>query len=185
MDIVARAKAIILSPATEWTLIEGEPGDVAGLYQNYIAILAAIPPVCMLIGAWLFGIGGFRPGLSEAIALLIMRYLLWLVLVYVMTWIVDALAPNFGGRKDFFSSLKLVGYAFTPSWVIGVVFLIPALSFLALLGFLYSLYVLYLGVPAMTKAPQNKALIYTVASVVCCIVAAFIISWIGHSIIRY
>jgi hypothetical protein len=183
MDIVARARAIILSPATEWNIIEVEPGDVAGLYQNYIAIVAAIPPICMLIGSWIFSINGFRPGLFGGIFSAIVSYLLSLVSVYVIAWIVDELAPTFSGRKDFYSSLKLVGYSFTPSWLVGVFFLIPALGFLAILG-LYSLYLFYVGVPAMTKAPRDKSLIYTVVAVVCGIVASVIISWIVHLITR-
>jgi len=45
MDIVARAKAIMLTPKTEWPVIEHEPGDPAYLFSNYVAILAAIPAV--------------------------------------------------------------------------------------------------------------------------------------------
>jgi hypothetical protein len=184
MDIVARAKAIILSPATEWNVIENESGDIAGLYQNYIAIVAAIPPICMLIGGWVFGIGGFRPGLFGGILSAIVTYLLSLVMVYVVAWIVDALAPTFSARKDLFSSLKLVGYSFTPGWVAGVFFLIPALGVLAILGMLYGLYLFYLGVPVLTKAPRDKSVVYTIVAVVCGVVASAIISWIVHLITR-
>ena len=180
MDIVARAKAIILSPATEWTLIEGEPGDVAGLYRSYIAILAAIPPVCRLVGSLLFGTDGLRHGIVSAIV----YYLLSLVAIYAVAWIVDALAPTFSGRKDLFSSLKLVGYSFTPGWVAGIFFLIPGLRFLEILGLLLSLYVFYLGVPVMTKAPKDKVLPYTIVALVCGVIAWIIIFWIGHLIIH-
>jgi uncharacterized membrane protein YGL010W len=179
MDIVARAKAIILSPATEWTFIEGEPGDAAGLYRNYIAILAAIPPVCRLVGSLLFG----TDRIGHAILSAIVYYLLSLVAIYVVAWIVDALAPTFSGRKDLFSSLKLVAYSFTPAWIVGVFFLIPALRFLAILG-LYSFYLFYLGVPVMTKAPKDKAVAYTIVALVCGVIAWIIIFRIGHLIIN-
>ena len=68
-----------------------------GSIRNYIAILAAIPPVCRLVGSVLFGIGGF----GHAIVSAIVYYLLSLVAVYVVAWIVDALAPNFSGAKTF------------------------------------------------------------------------------------
>ena len=179
MDIVARAKAIILSPATEWTFIEGEPGDVAGLYRNYIAILAAIPAVCRLVGGLLFG----TDRIGHAILSAIVYYLLSLVAIYVVAWIVDALAQTFSGRKDFFSSLKLVGYSFTPAWLVGVFFLIPVLRFFAILG-LYSFYLFYVGVPVMTKAPKDKVAAYTIVALVCGVIAWILIFRIGHLIIH-
>ena len=59
--LIARAKAILLSPRTEWPVIAAEPETVANLYKNYILILAAIPVVAgfikgSLIGTTLFGI---------------------------------------------------------------------------------------------------------------------------------
>ena len=42
MDLVERAKAIIMTPKTEWLRIATEPGDPAYLFANYVAILAAI-----------------------------------------------------------------------------------------------------------------------------------------------
>ncbi|MEJ0067133.1 MAG: hypothetical protein WDM85_18400 [Caulobacteraceae bacterium] len=41
---------ILLSPKTEWDRIELEPATVKGLYTGYICILAAITPICTLIG---------------------------------------------------------------------------------------------------------------------------------------
>ena len=44
MDIVARAKGILVEPKAEWPKIEREPGDISYLFSSYVAILAAIPP---------------------------------------------------------------------------------------------------------------------------------------------
>ena len=46
MNLVERVKAILLQPKSEWPVIEREPGDAGTLFTNYVAILAAIPPVC-------------------------------------------------------------------------------------------------------------------------------------------
>jgi hypothetical protein len=53
--------------------------------------------------------------------------------------------------------------------------LIPALAILGLLCALYSLYLLYLGIPVLMKSPDDKSLIYTVVVVVCAIVVSIII----------
>jgi len=68
MNLVERVKAILLTPKTEWTAIEGEPGDPQFLFTNYVAILAAIPAVCHFIGMSIVGInmpmvGTFRVGI--------------------------------------------------------------------------------------------------------------------------
>src|SRR5689334_7373561 len=97
MDIIARVKAILLTPKTEWLVIEREPGDPAYLFANYVAILAAIPAVCGFVGSSIVGIsvpiiGTLRVGIVSGIASALVQYLLAFVMVYVMALIIDALA---------------------------------------------------------------------------------------------
>src|SRR5690606_29187893 len=59
--LIARIKAILTTPKTEWPVIAAESETVAGLYKNYILVLAAIPAVMgfiksSIIGYSLFGI---------------------------------------------------------------------------------------------------------------------------------
>lgn len=49
MDLIERAKNIILRPSHEWEVIEGETVQIAELYKRYIIHLAAIGPVVSLI----------------------------------------------------------------------------------------------------------------------------------------
>jgi len=173
MNLVERVKAILLTPKTEWRAIEPEPGDPAYLFTNYVAILAAIPAVCGFIGMTIAGrsAGG---GLIAAVV----YYVLTFVMVYVVALIADALAPTFGARKDQPSALKLVVYSMTPAWVAGVFSLIPSLAILVLLGWLYGLYLLWLGVPVLMKAPDEKSVPYTAAVAVCAIIVAIVFGWI-------
>ena len=177
MNLVARVKNILLTPQTEWGVIERESGDAAYLFKTYVAILAAIPAVCGFIGASIIGAAGYRTGFFFGLMSAIVSYILTLVGVYVMALIIDALAPSFGGRKDFASALKLVVYSSTAAWVAGIFSLIPALAILGLLG-LYSLYLLYLGVPVLMKSPPEKSLFYTIVAIVCAIVV-----WIAIAMI--
>src|SRR4051812_4514293 len=130
MDIVARAKAIMLTPKTEWLVIEREPGEPAYLFSNYVAILAAIPAVCGFIGASIIGIslpivGTVRVGIVSGIVSALVQYVLAFVMVYVMGLIIDALAPTFKGQKNQANALKLAVYSMTPVWLAGVFSLIP------------------------------------------------------------
>jgi hypothetical protein len=166
--LAERVKGIIVAPAAEWQTIEREPGDPRFLFTNYVAILAAIPAVCGLIGGILLGLP-----ILAALAIAVFRYVMSFVSVYVMAFIVDQVAPTFAGRSDFESALKLVTYAATPIWLAGIFRLVPGLSFLSILG-LYALYVLYTGVTPMMRTPADRALVFTVVVVLCMIVVAIV-----------
>ena len=47
--LIERAKAILLSPKTEWDVIANEPASVTTLYRKYAMILAAIPAVAQFL----------------------------------------------------------------------------------------------------------------------------------------
>lgn len=171
MNLVERVKNILLQPKTEWGAIAGESTSVADLYKAYIVPLAAIGPAASIVGMSVVGIslpftGTFRVPLTSAVAHGITSYVLALVGVFVIALIIDALAPTFGGEKNQIQALKVAAYASTPSWLAGIVLLLPMLGIVGLLAGLYSLYLLYLGLPLLMKAPQEKAVGYTAVVVV-------------------
>ena len=187
MNLVDRVKNILLSPKTEWPVIEQEQTDVKTLYLSYIMILAAIPAIAgviatMMIGGMVGAIGG-RPGLGAgmsggfAIAHALVSYVITLVVVFVVALIVDALAPTFGGTKSQINALKLVAYSATAGWVASIATVIPILGWIvAIIGSLYGIYLLYLGLPVLMKCPEDKAVIYLVVVVVVYIVLTWILS---------
>ena len=182
MALVDRVKNILLTPKTEWRVIEAEPTTVADLYKGYILPLAAIGPVASAIGALAFGYRGFgisyRPPVGTVLASAFVTYLLTLGGVYVLALIIDALASNFGGTRDQMQALKVAAYSSTASWVAGIFALIPALSVLGILG-LYSLYLLYLGLPVLMKVPEEKALGYTGVVVIAAILLFLVIGLVA------
>jgi hypothetical protein len=178
-SLVERVKAILLKPTETWDRIDGEPATIQGLYTGYVCILAAIGPIASFIGGQIFGLGAFivhfKPSLVSGLVTAIVAYVMSLAMVFVMALIIEALAPSFGGVKDRVQAFKVAAYAYTASWVAGVFALVPALSLLAILGGLYSLYLLYLGLPRLMKAPQDKALAYTAVAVIVAIVLSMVI----------
>ncbi len=172
MDIVTRAKNMILSPIAEWPVIAAEPDDLQGLYRSYIARLAAIPALAALIGnGLLFGRLSFGFALLGAIVL----YVLSLIAIYVIAWSAARLAPMFGGEDNVDRGLKLIAYGSSASWVGGVFRIIPVLSVISLLCSIYSLYVIYTGVTPMLGVPQNRVVGYMVALIVAIIVVIVVI----------
>jgi hypothetical protein len=180
MDIIERVKAILLTPKSEWLVIERESGDPTYLFTNYVAILAAIPAVCGFIGTSIIGIslpviGTVRVGIVSGIASAIVKYLLAFVMVYVMGLIIDALAPTFNGQKNQPNALKLAVYSMTPVGLAGIFSLIPGFRVLGILG-LYGLYLLWVGLPPLMKSPEEKSIGYAAALVVCALVVSFVIA---------
>ena len=175
LDIVERVKAIVLRPAAEWRAIETESGDTGYLFTNYVAILAAIPPVATFIRRVIIGAPGPRFGghahfgFFSSLFGAVIHYLATFVVVYATAIIIDALAPTFLARKNQENAMKLAVYSMTPAWLAGVFALIPGLGFLRILG-LYSLYVFWLGLPVLMRPPPDKTAPYAIATVLCGIV---------------
>src|SRR5687767_8812350 len=62
MNLADRAKNIVLTPRTEWPLVDAEPTTVKGIYTGYVVPLALIPAVAGFIGSSLIGVS--VPGLG-------------------------------------------------------------------------------------------------------------------------
>ena len=179
MNLVERVQAILLKPKETWPVIAAEAGDIPSIYKNYLVYLAAIPAIAGFIGMSLVGVGAFgvsfRVPFLTGLVNMVVGFVLALAMVYVLALIANALAPTFKGEKNLLNAFKLVAYGATAGMVGGIFNLLPALSMLGLLAALYSIYLLYTGIPVMMKAPEDKALGYTAVLIVCGIVAGIIV----------
>lgn len=177
--LVERVKAIMFTPAETWDQIDGEPATIKGLYVGYACILAAIGPIARLIGSQLFGsrffYGSFHPSFVASLSAAVVSYVLSLVGVFVLALVIDALAPSFGGTKNRIQAFKVAVYSWTAVWVTQVFALLPPVSALSIIG-IYSLYLLYLGLPKLMKAPADKALPYTAGVIIADIVIYVIVA---------
>jgi hypothetical protein len=186
--LVARAKAILLTPKSEWPVIASESTTVADLYKGYIIPLAAIPAIfgflkMSLIGTTVMFAGTYRVGIGAGLTSMVLGYVLSLVMVYVMGLIIDALAPTFGGQKNNIQALKTMAYAYTASWVAGVAQVLPGIGMLiVIVGGIYSIYLLYLGLPNTMKCPPEKAGGYTAVAIIIAIVLGFLTAMVVGSI---
>ncbi len=182
VDIVERAKAIILSPAAEWRAIEPESGDAGYLFVNYAALLAAIPPVCEFLRRGVFRWGGPRfhhfhhAGFFSSLSGAVVRYLATFVALYLMAVIIDGLAPTFSAAKNQQGALKLTVYSMTPIWLAGVFALVPGLGFLRFLALLYGVYIFWLGLPVLMKCPSDRTGPYALAAIVSAIILSIVVA---------
>src|SRR5690606_29681244 len=188
MNLVARVKAILLDPSKEWPVIDQETHTVKDLYLSYLLPLAGIAALATLIGAmvWGYNVGpvSVRYGFGDALSVAVMGLVMSMVVVYVLAWIIAALAPTFKGEKNFLKAFTVAAFSMTASLVGSFFAILPALAWLiGLIGGLYSLYLLYKGLPVLMKAPTDKALGYTVVVVIAAIVCNVIVGAVLASVL--
>jgi hypothetical protein len=177
MNVALRAKAMLADPFVEWKAIEREPGDPAYLLSRYVAVLALVPAASSFIGASLIGVivadgTTLRTPVFNGLFGAVFGYAVSCVTVLLLGLLINVLAPAFNGRRDFDNAFKLAVYSFTPIWLAGIFLLLPGLRFLVLTS-CYGAYVLWLGLPLLTKSPERQALSFAAVIVVCAFVLAY------------
>lgn len=186
MNLVDRVKNILITPKTEWEVIKNEQTTTADLFAKYVMILALIPVLATFIGQSLIGIslgpfGSYKIPVSNGLIYAVVYYILSIVGVYLVAFIIDALAPSFGSTKNMEASLKVAVYSYTAAWIAGIFSIIPILGILGILG-LYSLYLMYLGLKIVKDTPQDKLVGYLVVVIIIAIVIYFVIGMIVAAI---
>jgi hypothetical protein len=187
MALVERVKNICGKPKLEWPVIAAETTSTRELLTGYVLPLAAIGPIAVFIGGSLIGrslpfVGSYRVPVTAGLTMAAFTYLMTIVGIFVLAFIINALAPTFGGEKSGAQALKVAVYSYTPGWIAGALNILTSLSLLAAVAGLYGLYLLYLGLPRLMKAPQEKAAGYTVVVVLCAIVLSVVIAAIGGTV---
>jgi len=181
MDTIERVKKIILSPKTEWQVIDTEETSVSKLLTSYLVILAMIPAIGWFIGYGLVGhnVPGIHMGIINfAIRQAVISFLGTIGSAFLTAYIINWLAPRFGSKEDFNRAFRLVVYSYTPMCVAGILYIFPALSSLAGVVGLYSLYILYLGIAPMMKTPEEKITTYFLSTIIFVILIFLLISMI-------
>jgi Yip1-like protein len=174
--MIGRVKGILLEPRATWKEIDAEftkPGEIWG---KYIIPLAAIGPIALLIGLLMFGQRIAFTSLTNSVSLTsaltagIGSYVLALLMVFLLSRIISLLAPGFGGQRNDVQGLKAAAYSYTASWIGAVFLLLPALGLVSLIFSLYSLVLLYIGLPIVMKVPKDRAMGYTAVVIIVAIV---------------
>jgi hypothetical protein len=177
--LIARVQRLLLSPATEWDTIAGEAADVQKIYVNYVGPLLIASAIAGALSLLFFGFG-----FGTTIQLLLTQIVLGLIGVYVVAFVINALAPTFGATPDMGQAFKLAAYAPTAAWVGGIFQIVPMIgSIVAIVGGLYSLYLLYVGLPKLMRPPEDKVVIYILAIIGVMIVIYLAIGFISSSML--
>jgi len=178
--MIGRAKGMMLEPRATWKEIDSEFTKPGELWGKYIIPLAAIGPLAATVGMILFGrrvplTSMTTPvTITTAISSGIAGYVLALLSVFVLSRVISLLTPGFGGQRNDVQALKAAAYSSTAAWIGGVAQLLPALGLVSILFALYSLVLLYIGLPIVMKVPKDRAMGYTAVVIIVSIVVFLI-----------
>jgi hypothetical protein len=181
MNLIERAKNMIITPKTEWLVISSESTTAQQVTMTYVLPLALAAAAAAFVGHGFLS-GGHMAigwGIYSAIEVLVSSVLS----VFVSAFVVDALAPSFGSEKDFNRSARLVAYSYTPSLIGSLLAIYPPIGIIGSLFGLYGIYLWYLGLGPMKNTPEDKKVLYMIVSVVVLIVIWAIIAAILAAIL--
>lgn len=172
--ILSRAWDLLRQPKKEWVQIKAEETTIPNILLGYVTPLAAIPPVCDLIGSVLFNrLLTVEPG--EALIRAIVTWLVSVGLVFFLGVLVNVLADNFDGDKDELAAQKIAAYSMTPAFLSGFFSLWPPLWWVSLFALAAMVYIMYRGLPELMKTPPDRALSYAATVTVAAAVAGIVL----------
>lgn len=197
-NLIARVRNLLLQPGATWDEIDREPATVRGLYVGYVIPLVLVSVVAGLVGHLVFGasvglgpFGGITVRYSPVwlVGQAVLQFGFSLASVYILARIIDALAPNFGATPDPMRALKVAAYAPTASWAAGAFGLFPPLGIVIFAGAIYSLFLLYWGLPKLMRAPAERAgsyfgvvlVVAILVNLVIAIIVGGVMSWGGNA----
>lgn len=186
-----RVLILLLHPAEAWDEIDQEPATIEGLYRTWVLPLAAMPAVATAVG--LISFHGFvlfgtryQPSFISIIGDSIAQYILILIATYLMAVVIDIAAPQFQGERSLVQAFKLTAYSGTAAWVFGLCALLPmAGELIAFLGGLYSLYLLYQGLPKLMRSNPESNLTYFGLVLAVAVLMYALINTVAHNVGDY
>jgi hypothetical protein len=189
MRLVERAQNILLRPGQTWPAISKEYSSVGAIYRSYVLPLAAIPALCSWIGHSLWGvsypgIGSMHVSWGSAAMGGAATYVGQLIAVFALGLVIDVLAPTFGAKRNQVQAVKLSAYGATAAWLGGVFQLVPGGQWLTLLAALYTLYLLWSGLPTLMKPEPDQEVGYRVVTIVAAIVVYLVAAAIASAFLQ-
>ena len=187
INVVDRAKNILITPKPEWSVIEKEQYSNSIILTSYVLPMLLIGAVATFIGQGLIGVNtgfGSTANITGGLVGMLMFIAFSVVLVLGVAAAIDVLGPSFGSEKNWARSFQLAVYSLTAAYVGSLFFIFPALWILVLICALYSLYPLYTGLPILKKTPVDKQIAYFAIILIVTVLLFILISILEREIIK-
>jgi len=185
MNLVDRAKNIIMTPKTEWNVIAAEEPNAKAIFMGYALPLILASALAGFIGNGFLWGSGYHGALAIKWGLYIgiQTAAMGIIGLWLTAYIVDYLAPNFGSEKSIGRAMQLVAYAMTPVWVGGLLMIFPPIGLIGSFLGLYGIYLIYLGLPKIMKTAEDKTIAYMVVTFIVMIIVFAIVMSITKGIL--
>ncbi len=188
INVVDRAKNILITPKTEWAVIEKESYSNNTILTSYVLPMLLIGAVAIFIGQGLIGVrvgfGQSTASISGGLVGMLLFIVFSVILVYGIAATIDVLGPSFGCVKNWNRSFQLAAYSLSAAYVGSLFLIFPALWILVLLCSLYSLYPLYTGLPVLKKAPVDKQIAYFAVTLIVTVLLFILLGILEREIIK-
>ena len=174
-ELVERVKGILLTPKAEWDKIDNEAAEPQSVITGYVLPLVALAAIATLIGISVVGVNvlgvSYRAPFFGALTGAVVQIAFGVASVFVFAFIINALAPSFGAAKNW---VRLSGRRLRANRSVGRGHAGDHSNacVLGIVGGLYSLYLLFVGLPKLMKPPAENATTYTIVSIVAAIIAS-------------
>lgn len=183
MATLKRVANLLISPAAEWTVIDREESEPRRLALTYVAPLALIPAIAIIVALSLVGVqagGDFhRAPLLEVSISAFLFFVLTIAGVFAFAAVIDWLAPRFGAQRNYRQAFKVSAYSITAAMVAGLLAMAPALQVFALLGASYSLYLLFIGAPRLMHTPEKAAVNFAIVTTLAALLVALAVGLVA------
>ncbi len=156
--MLSRAYGLLRDPKAEWEQIRAEETTIPNILIGYVAPLAALPPVCAMLGKLLFEARTTNFG-AELISAVV-AWIVGVAMVYLLGVIVAVIAENFNSQRDELAAQKLAAYALTPFFLSTITLLWPPLLWVPVLALGVMVYLIYRGLPPLMHTPPERAMAY-------------------------
>ncbi len=165
--LLLRVKNILIRPRDEWQAIKDEPETYAGVIR-YAAVLATLPPAAAVAGRIVLDRNIQENKIAFSFSFVLLSNLLWygmyVLNIAVVGAIIAAIVTSAAIQVNGIQGMRIAAYSFTPLFIAGFAAVIPGMGWIVNAAIAYGVYLLYLGIVALTSAGKKRAAWCTAAS---------------------
>lgn len=173
MALFQHTLGILFHPDTEWKAIRNERNSFKQIFLSHVPFLALIPVVAAFYGVtqvgWTAGASELptRMTVESALSLCGLTYVSLLVSVFILGEFINWMAKTYGvkdpSEQRHYEGTALAVYVMTPMFLVGVLLVVPSIwlngAALMLAG-IYSVYLLYEGIPIIMNIDKDRGFMY-------------------------
>lgn len=173
--LLGRLKGMLIAPKAEFAQIAAAGTATARIYTGFVMPLALLDALVGFIHVSIVGTtepltGAVRVPVTAGLLTALLVFVFGLLGIWVVAWVIDALAPFFGAEPNRRLASATAAYASTPIWLATVLVPFPTVwAPVEVLAVVYHTWLLYLGLHLLMRAARDRVLGYATTVVLCTI----------------